>query len=890
MSIRNLDYLFKPKSIAVVGASTRPGSVGAVLARNLLRGGFDGPVMPVNPKHAVIESVRAYADVDDLPETPDLAVIATPPRTVPGIVEALARRGTRAAIVITAGFGESASDAGRGQRERMLQAARPHLLRVVGPNCLGVLVPGLGVNASFAHLQPRPGSIAFVTQSGAIATAVLGWAHARGIGFSHVVSLGDMADVDFGDMLDYLASDPRTRAILLYMEAVTHTRKFMSAARAAARSKPVIVVKAGRRPEGARAAASHTGALAGADGVFDAAFRRAGMLRVLSLRELFDAVEIVANLAAPEGDRLAILTNGGGMGVLAVDALVEAGGRLAELAPETLAALDRALPPTWPRANPVDIIGDAPPSRYREALEALRADPNVDAILVVNCPTAVASSVEAASAVCEVIGRTPGPTVLASWTGDAREASRLFAEHRVAAYETPEEAVRGFMYLVDYRRNQRLLTQTPPSIPEAFTPRTDGARKAIAAALAAGRQWLAPQEVDEVLAAYAIPAVETRLAGTPDEAARAAAGLAGPVALKIRSAEITHKSDVGGVMLALEGADAVREQAQAMLERVASSRPDAKVDGFSVQPMVPRGSAFELIVGATVDPQFGPVILFGHGGTAVELTADTALGLPPLNMHLARELISRTRVAKLLGGYRDVPPADLDAIAMTLIKAAQLVIDFGEIVELDVNPLLASDKGVLALDARIRVAPAAGSPIDRLALRPYPKALEEDVPLGDGRVLLLRPVVPEDEPAFHAGFATLTEDEVRQRFHAPLKTLGHVMAARFTQLDYDREMALILTEHGVPGRTPLYGVVRLMADPDNEQAEYAIIVHRDMTGMGLGVFLMRRIIDYAKSRGIREIWGDVLRENTTMLKLCAALGFAREPGAEAGVVRVRLRL
>jgi len=889
MSIRNLDYLFKPKSIALVGASTRPGSVGAVLARNLLRGGFDGPVMPVNPKHRVVESVQAYANVELLPETPDLAVIATPPRTVPGIVEQLAARGTRAAIVVTAGFGESAGGAGRELQERMLQAARPHLLRVVGPNCLGVLVPGRGINASFAQLQPRPGTIAFVTQSGAIATAVLGWAHARGIGFSHVVSLGDMADVDFGDMLDYLASDPRARAILLYMEAVTHTRKFMSAARAAARTKPVIVVKAGRRPEGARAAATHTGALAGADAVFEAAFRRAGMLRVLGLRELFDAVEIVANLAAPDGDRLAILTNGGGMGVLAVDALVDAGGKLAGLAPDTLAGLDRVLPATWSRANPVDIIGDAPPERYRDALALLRADPNVDAVLAVNCPTAVASSVAAAQAVCEVAAQ-PGPAVLASWTGEAGEANRLFAERRIAAFDTPEEAVRGFMYLADYRRNQTLLTQTPPSIPEAFSPEVERARKAIDAALAEGREWLAQQEADEVLSAYGIPVVETRLAGSPEEAARAAAGIGGPVVLKIRSAQITHKSDVGGVVLALEGAEAVRQQAQAMLGRVAAARPDAKVDGFSVQPMVRRGSAFELIVGATVDPQFGPVILFGHGGTAVELTGDTALGLPPLNMHLARELVSRTRVARLLGGYRDVPPADLDAIALTLIKAAQLVSDFAEIVELDINPLLASEKGVLGLDARLRVARAAGSPVDRLALRPYPKALEEDVPLGDGRVLLLRPVVPEDEPALHAGFATLTEEEIRQRFHAPMKTLGHVMAARFTQLDYDREMALILTERGVPGKTPIYAVVRLMADPDNEQAEYAIIVYRAMTGMGLGVFLMRRIIEYARSRGIREIWGDVLRDNTTMLKLSAALGFTREAAAEGGVVRVRLRL
>ena len=892
MSVRNLDYLFKPKSIALVGASTRASSVGAVLARNLLRGGFKGPVMPVNPKHHVIESVLTYPDIASLPETTDLAVISTPANVVPQIVQELGARGTRAAVVITAGFGESRDRTGRELQERMLEVARPHLLRIVGPNCLGVIVPGLGINASFAHIHPAPGNIAFVTQSGAIATAVLGWAHARGIGFSHVVSLGDMADVDFGDMLDYLASDISARAILLYVEAVVHARKFMSAARAAARSKPVIVVKAGRHAAGARAAATHTGALTGSDEVYDAAFRRAGMLRVLGLRELFDAVEIVAHVPAPGGDRLAILSNGGGMGVLATDALIDEGGRLAELSSETLAGLDRLLPPTWSRANPVDIIGDASPSRYRDALEGICADPEVDAVLVVNCPTAVASSVEAAKAVCEVADRLHGPTILASWTGarDVAEANRLFAEHRIAAYETPEEAIRAFMYLVTYRRNQELLTQTPPSVPEVFSPRTELAREAISAALAEQREWLNQQEVEAVLSAYGIPMVQSRIAGDPADAARAAAEIGGPVALKIRSGQITHKSDVGGVALDLVGADEVQRRAQAMLERVGAARPDARLEGFSVQPMVRRSDAFELIVGAVVDPHFGPVIVFGHGGTGVELVDDTAQGLPPLNMHLAKELISRTRIAKLLGGYREMPAADVDAIALTLIKLSQLMIDFGEIVEVDINPLLAGEKGVLALDARIRVGPAAGSSIDRLALRPYPKELEEEVRLGDGRVLLLRPVLPEDEPAFHAGFATLTPEEIRQRFHAPLKTLDHVMAARFTQLDYDREMALILTDKGIPGTTPVYAVVRLMADPDNEQAEYAIIVHGDMTGMGLGVFLMRRIIDYARSRGIKEIWGDVLRDNLTMLRLSSVLGFTRDDMGEAGVVRVRLRL
>jgi acetyltransferase len=893
MSVRHLKRLFAPRSVALIGASTREGSVGAVVAANLLRSGFRGPVWPVNPKHREIAGVRAFRDVGDLPEAPELAVICTPPDAVPEIIGRLGARGTRTAVVITAGFGEGGDAHGEALKGAMQSAARPYQLRIVGPNCLGVLVPGVGLNASFAHLMPARGGIAFVAQSGAIVTSILDWAHGRGIGFSHLVSLGDMADVDFGDMLDFLASEGATTAILLYVEAVTQARKFMSAARAAARMKPVIVVKAGRHAEGARAAASHTGALAGADAVYDAAFRRAGMLRVYTLEELFDAVQTLALVRAPRGDRLAILTNGGGIGVLATDALVEQGGRLAELLPGTLEALDGVLPRSWSRANPVDIIGDAPGGRYADALAILRKDRGVDAVLVLNCPTAVASSAQAARAVVNAVGSGWGPPVLTSWVGDgtAEEGRRIFSDSRLPTYETPEQAVRAFMYLVEYRRSQDLLMETPPSVPEDFTPDLALARSMVERALAAGKCWLTEPEAKQVIAAFGVPVVSTRTAATAEEAAARAAEIGGSVALKILSADITHKTEFGGVALDLNGPQAVLDAARSMLERVRHARPEADLAGFSVEPMVRRPGAYELIVGMTSDPQFGPVILVGQGGSAVEVIKDKALGLPPLNMRLAGEMLSRTRIHQLLRGVAGMPAANLDAIALTLVRIAQLVIDIPEIVELDVNPLLADQFGVLALDARIRVERPGGGAGSRLAIRPYPKELEEDVPLGDGRTLLLRPILPEDEPALQESFSKLTPEEIRLRFFVPVKTLDHVTAARFTQIDYDREMALVLTETGIAGRTPIYGAVRLIADPDNERAEYAIVVNHDMTGMGLGILLMRRILDYATSRGVREVYGDVLRENRTMLKLCQVLGF-KQSGVpdEPELVRVTLRL
>jgi len=891
MTIRNLESVFEAKSVALVGASKEPGSLGAVLAHNLFNFGFDGPIMPVNPRHSAVEGVLTYPDAAALPMVPDLAVIATPPKTVPGLIAAFAERGTKAAVVITAGFGEHDAD-GPTLRQEILDAAKPHTMRIVGPNCLGVMVPGIGLNASFAHRAPRKGQLAIVAQSGAVLASVLDWATTRGIGFSHFVSLGDMCDVDFGDMLDYLATEVEVRAVLLYIESVTHARKFMSAARAAARIKPVIVVKSGRHAAGARAAASHTGALAGLDAAYDAAFRRAGMLRVVETGELFDAVETLAMARPVHGDRLAILTNGGGFGVLATDALMDQGGILAELAPAMVERLNGVLPPTWSHANPVDIIGDAPGARYADALGALLEDPGSDAILVLNCPTAIASGTDAARAVVDTVGDRRD-CVLTSWLGDegAREARRMFAEHGLPSYDTPDRAVRAFMHMVNYRRNQESLTETPPSVPEDFTPDTDAARRAIEAALDDGREWLTEPEAKAVMAAYAIPVVPTHTAPDPEMAARLAANLATPVALKILSKDITHKSDVGGVALDLRAPAAVRDAAEGMLARVRETHPEADLSGFTVQPMVDRPGAFELIVGVVEDQQFGPLVLFGHGGTGVEVIDDFALALPPLNMHLARQAIARTRIHQLLKGYRDRPAVALDDVALTLIKVAQMVIDFGEIVELDINPLLADEFGVMALDARIRVRRAQGPSAARLAIRPYPKELEENIRLEDGTELILRPVRPEDEPAFQDLFAHLSADAVRLRFFGPKKALTHPFAARMTQIDYDREMALVLAEPGTAGRAAVHAAVHIAADPDGIRAEYAIMVRSDMSGRGMGPLLMDRIIAYGKARGLKEISGEVLRANAPMLKVCDRFAFTRHPNPDdPGVVEVRLTL
>ncbi|WP_207455567.1 bifunctional acetate--CoA ligase family protein/GNAT family N-acetyltransferase [Azospirillum sp. SYSU D00513] len=893
MTVRNLDHMFKPGSVALIGASRRPNSMGAIVARNLFHAGFDGPILPVNPAERAVEGVLTYRSVEELPITPDLAVICAPSQGLPATIDALGRRGTKAALIIS---GDPVKD--QDQLQALREAAQPYLMRLLGPNSLGIMVPGQGLNASFGHAAPKAGDLALVSQSSMVMTSIVDWALSRDIGFSHLVSTGDKADVDFGDMLDYLAADASTRAILLYMESVTNARKFMSAARSAARQKPVLVIKAGRSEQAMAASASHTGTLAVADAVYDAAFRRAGILRVAGLDELFDAAGTLGTGVPIAGDRLAILTNGASVGVITTDSLIQAGGKLAGLAPETLGKLNAmtGVASVGAQGNPLRICADATPRRYTEALNLLMQDGGNDAILVLHCPTPVMDTAAAAQAVADAVkaNRASRRAVLTSWLGEAsvQEARRLFAASRIPTYHAPSDAVRAFMHLVEYRRNQELLMETPPSVPQEFLPDSAAVNAIVGRAMAEGREWLTEYEAKQVLAAYGIPVVDTRRVATPEEAGRAAEEIGGPLALKILSPDIIRKSDVGGVVLHLTEPEEVRAEAEAMLARMREVAPEARIEGFTVQEMAVRPDAYELIVGMTDNEMFGPVLLFGEGGIGVEVVEDYALALPPLNMKLASDMMCQTRIWRQLQGYRSRAAVNTDAVALTLNKVSQLIVDVPEIAELDINPLLADADGVLALDARIRVGRPALPGARRLAIRPYPKMLEERITIKDGREFLVRPILPEDEPLIHDMIGHQTPEDLRLRFFAPMKRLSHKAAARLTQIDYDREMALVaVSPDEETGRTVIHGVVRITADPDNQRAEYAVMVRSDMKGQGLGYTLMGKILDYARSRGIREVFGEVLRENTTMLAMCRALGFVRKENMdEPGVVEVRIEL
>jgi acetyltransferase len=896
MTTHHLEGMFHPTSVAVIGASQEPGSVGAIVVRNLFGAGFDGEIFPVTPHYATIEGARTFPDIARLPTIPDLAIIATPLETVPGVIAALGQRGTNAAVVLTGGSGEAGNERRHTLQTAMLEAARPHLLRILGPHCLGIMVPGGKLNASVGHIHPLPGTLALVVQSDAVLTSVLDWATAHHIGFSHLVSLGDMADVDVGDMLDYLATEPQTRAILLYIETITQARKFLSAARAAARIKPVIAVKASCYAADVPAAMSHLGALIGTDAIYDMAFRRAGVLRVNNVQALFDVVETLAMIRPFPGDRLAIVTNSRSIGKLAIDALSEQGGRLARLSPETLQRLP-PLPGTEFPENPVDIGDAAPARRYAEVFEALCTDQDVDAMLILNCPTALACRTAAAQAVITAVEqqRTRGwrRGLFTCWLGEhtAGAARQALTEKGIPTYPTPEEAVRAFTQMVRYRHSQELLMQTPPTVPDTFTPETAQALHVVETALAAERSWLATHETRAVLAAYGIPIVTTRVAQTPEEAAQLAAEVQGAIALTLLSLDIADKAEVGGVALHLETPAAVREAAMAMLALVRRVRPEARIEGWTVQPMFPWPHAQVLRIGMFDDALFGPVLVFGHDGTALPVSQERALALPPLNMHLARDMMAHTNISQLLGGYGGPSAAALETLALTLVKVSQLICDRPEIAALDMHPLLASPQGIIALDARIHVVRATRPGAARLAICPYPKELEETLHLPDGTTLLLRPIRPEDEPAWQVLFQQLSMDEIRLRFFRPMKRLSHELAACLTQLNYDREMALVLAGTAASGTAELYGEVRVMAEPNNEQAEFAMLIRRDMTGKGLGPLLLRRIIDYAKQRGIRQMYGEVLSENRAMLRLCQAFGFIlKAVPNDPGVIRATLSL
>ena len=879
MSTYRLDSIFRPRAVAVVGSQSRPRSVGRAVVENLLASGFSGPIGLVNKHPSPMDGVATVRHLHELPWTPDLVVIATPAATVPQLAAEAAGKGAAAVVVLTAAMGS-----GPGSPAAQLEAlTREKGLRVLGPNCLGVIAPHARLNASLASRFPKAGDLALISQSGAISGGLVEWSMSQPVGFSAVVSLGDALDVDFADLLDYFATDSRTRAILLYVEAIRDARKFMSAARAAARTKPVVVVKSGHggSPQVTPAGSTHTQNLARPNAVYGAAFRRAGLLRVRSLHELFAAARTLGQVRPFQGRRLAILTNGGGVGALSVDHLYEQGGSLATLSEATRDALDRILPVGWSRTNPVDLLTDIDADRYAATIDALLADPGNDALLAVNVPTVLSSSSEAAHAVTRVLSQRPGhgtrKPVFTVWLGNDPQAEAVLDAAQVPRYPNESDAVAGFMHLVRHREVQAALMETPPSLPEDFSPDVALARTLVDSALDAGQTWLDPLATTQLLAAYGIPMAPLWRADDADAAARIAAPLlaeGATVAVKILSPDIPHKSDVDGVRLNLANANAVREAAAGILQRARERRPEARIEGVLVQPTVLRPKARELIAGIADDPVFGPVIAFGRGGTAVEVINDQAVALPPLDLRLAHELIARTRVSRVLKAYRDVPAADERAVALVLVKLAQLAADIPEIQQLDINPLLADREGVVAVDARIAVARGRvlhkGRGHPRFAIFPYPKEWERTIELADGQPALVRPVRPEDDAMFREFFTHVTDEDLRLRFFQSVRHFSHEFIARLTQLDYARSIALVAIH---PQTHEMLGAVRLHADANYEKGEYGILVRSDLKGHGIGWKLMQIMIEYARWLGLKVIEGQVLRENRTMLAMCESLGF-----------------
>jgi acetyltransferase len=880
----SLDPLFTPRSVAVFGASATPGSVGSILIRNLLENPFGGVVYPVNPNRHAVHGVRCYPDLASVPETVDLAVIATPAAGVPDLVRQCADRGVPGAIVISAGFAEL-GPAGKALEARIRSAALGKM-RVIGPNCLGIIHPPSNLNASFAARMASPGRVALLSQSGAICTSILDWAAEKHIGFSSFVSVGSMIDVDFADLIDYFADDAATRSIILYMESIGDVRKFLSAARSASRTRQVIVVKAGRHEAGARAAASHTGALAGSDAVFDAAFRRAGVLRVATIPELFDMSEILALQPPPRGPALAIVTNAGGPSVMATDALMLAGGQLAALSKETFAALDAVLPPFWSHANPIDVLGDATPTRYRTAVEACVKDATVQGILILLTPQAMSDPTATAREVAAV-ARDAGKPVLACWMGGAavRPGRAVLAEAGIPDFDAPEAAIGAFLNMVQYRHNQELLYERPEALPPGSQPDAGTVRAIFAKARSAGRTLLTEAEAKQALSAYGLavtPAVACRDAG---DAVAAATRLGYPVVLKLLSTTLTHKSDVGGVQLNLADEAAVRTAYATIRDNVGRTGGPEAFEGVTVQPMV-RERGLELIVGSSVDRQFGPVILFGAGGVLVEVLQDRALALPPLNRTLARRLMERTKIYPALKGVRGQRSTNLEALETLLVRFSQFLVDFPEVAEIDMNPVLATAEQVLALDARVLLAPP-DAPCPRLAIHPYPNQCTAPFTLRDGTSIIVRALAPEDEPLIIAMHGRHSERTIRMRYFSLVKTLSRDSLIRLCHLDYDREMALAAVS--ADGGTML-GVSRYYLRPETGEAEFALIVSDAHQGQGLGQHLMERLIAVARERGVKKLVGLVLHENTPMLQLTAKLGFTPPATVDDTAAQVELAI
>jgi acetyltransferase len=893
MPTTNLDRLFRPRGIAVIGAGCSPTNLGRLVLENLQNGGFEGTLFPVNPKHEQVAGRPCFARVALLPEPMDLAVICTPAATVPQLVRECGERQIAGVVILSAGFREEGA-AGR-ELESQIQQEASHFpkMRILGPNCLGFISPHRKLNASFAGAMPAAGGITFLSQSGALCTAVLDWAAQEGIGFANFVSTGNSLDVSIADLIDHFADDPHTTSLILYVESIPQARQFMSAARACSRNKPIIAYKAGRFAESAQAAASHTGAMAGVDAVYDAAFRRAGVVRVSSMDDMFDTAELLSRCRVPHGSRLAIVTNAGGPGVMAADALLERKGTLAPLAADTVAKLDTLLPPSWSHQNPVDILGDAGPERLGIAVQTVLADPGIDAALVICTPQAMTHPQQAAQATIEA-ARSAHKPVLASWIGGRTMSPAIAALNAagIPTYFTPEDAVRAFSYLVSYKDGQDVLHETPRDLSLDRSRHCDELRQKFRSCVESAHHCLDEVESKELLREYEIPVVATHLASSRDQAVEVAEEIGYPVVLKLHSPDITHKTDVHGVELNLANADAVREAFDRITGSARALRPTAQIKGVAVERMVKEPTGVELIVGARRDPVFGPVLLLGAGGVTAELMEDRSLELPPLNERLARGMVDRLRIAPLLKGYRGRSPLDVEGLITALIHISQLVSDCPEISELDVNPLLVTPDGVTALDARVILDPVqVHDPAERyshLAIRPYPGELIRSMRLKDGTPVTLRPIRPEDEPLWRRLLANCSPASIHQRFRGMVKP-SHETAARYCFIDYDREMAIVAQVQGADG-PELVGVGRLAAEADRQSAECAFLVTDGWQRRGIGTQLLDVCLQVARGWGCRTIWAQTSSDNCPMLKVFGARGFDVQHGNDWGTVTCRKSL
>ncbi|MFC1503368.1 GNAT family N-acetyltransferase [Pseudomonadota bacterium] len=896
--MRGLDKLLKPKSITVIGASDSPNRAGNVVIRNLLSGSFHGPIMPVTPKYDAVAGVLAYPTIDSLPRIPDLAIVCTNAHRNVDIIDQLGKKGVKVAIVLAAGMNAPLNSDGQTEEARMCQVAKKHGMRIVGPNSMGLILPWLNLNASFSPIAANKGNIAFISQSAAVCTTILDWAKNKSIGFSTFLSIGDACDINFAELLDYLCRDSKTEAILLYVDSIKDARRFMSAARAAARNRRILVLKSGRTRAGSAAAHLHTGGEVGLDAVYDAAIRRSGMLRVNNTHELFTAVETLAHSVPLRGERLAILTNGGGPAIMAVDALSERGGKLATLSPETMAKLSDVLPTCWSHANPIDIIGDADITRYVKAIEILLDSDDFDALLIIHSPSAIAPGNETAKRLVSVLQshpRTKRFNILSNWTGEneAIISRQTFTEAGFPAYRTPESAISAFMHLVEYRQNQKQLMETPVSFGETpCNPRH--VHDVLNHMISQGISHLETHEVRPVLESYGFKTLPTWIASDSAEAVHIAEQIGYPVAVKLRSPDIRHKSEIHGVLLHLRNAAEVSNGAQAILDRVALNYPSARIDGLLVQRMANRAGAQELRISVHNDPVFGPVILIGDDAAAWDIHKDAAVAIPPLNMALARYLvINAIKTGKVK--HRNLPERlDISALCQLLVKISQLIIDCPEIVDFDIHPLLAAGDDMTVIDASMTIRHFKGDKQARLAIRPYPKEHEERFTLKDGRAILLRPILPEDEPKHKAFISAVSVDDLYKRFFSDMGEFNHEALANLTQIDYDREMAFVATseisnEKGEKEEIIL-GVTRALSDPDNQEAEFAILVRSDLKGIGLGRILMDKIIRYCTQRGMVRMTGMTMPSNRGMIMLAQKVGFQIDIQMEDGIVEMLLPL